>query len=92
LVLETDHCFLAAGTGVGDGYRVKGTAAGPSSAHDEYVSTLDPGKQAGTTPYYLNSIFFGYENAAGGPGNEIARFKCNDLRSSSFALALQEFA
>lgn len=32
----------------GDGYRVKGAAAGPASAHDEYVATLDPGKQAGT--------------------------------------------
>lgn len=26
---------------------MKGSAAGPASAHDEYVATLDPGKQAG---------------------------------------------
>lgn len=51
---------VAAGTGAGDGYRVKGTAAGPASAHDEYTATLDPGKQLGTKiwifcllPFYL---------------------------------------
>jgi hypothetical protein len=43
----TSYDLLAAGN-AGDGYRVKATAAGPASAHDEYVATLDPGKQSGT--------------------------------------------
>lgn len=40
--------MLAAGATHTDGYRAKGTAAGPASAHDEYSATLDPGKQART--------------------------------------------
>jgi hypothetical protein len=51
---------------------VKATAAGPASAHDEYVATLDPGKQAAAGTTHTDG--YRAKGVVAGPGSSHADY------------------